>query len=412
MIMKKIILFLFGTLSFILKGQEQINFGDSQKPVPTVSYLSNYTESPASISTGIPQINIPLFSFNTNNDKISINYSIDYHVGNEFDYEVPASDVGTGWSIIGSGIISRKINREVDEIYDNAGAQFYQKNEFDDEYYYNLPNGKAGKFKFKRDVVNNTFSVVELSGNKLKIEYTRDDTNSATLILNKFKISDDNGIQYVFEDYTQSTTSIDILSIKYKSSFNLTKILDSNNIELVSYTYQKNSKYDQNNIFLYQTCKLGSIQIKKGASIEFIYDYHEDLENTLNDPYSIHNINIKNYQNNLQYSFEFSYSSMVFHDPYLNTNYNKRILNTITKFNKIHQQQDLYTLLYQQDTESIPGMLKRIIYPSKGVVEYNFEKNQIYVNKEDPNFLYHYRYQYVDSEIQYLKATNQINYVY
>lgn len=408
--MRKIILLLIGSISFIIKGQNQINFGDFEKPVPSQSYLSNYIDTQTSISTGVPSINIPLFSFKTSNQNLNINYTIDYHIRNEFDYDEPAGEIGTGWSLLGSGVISRKINGDVDEIYENSAATFYQKNEFDDIYYYFLPNGKSGKFKMIRDLINDTFSLKELSAQKIKIEYTRDYSKIGTLVVNSFKIIDDNGLQFIFDDYTQSKTFFEILPIIYKSSFQLTKILDPNNIELVTYNYQKQTKYDDYNNFLYQTSKLSNIDIKNNVKIDFSYNYSNSLENTLNDPYSISNVNIKDYQNNLQYSLGFVYSFMDFKDTYLDVNYNKRILNSLVKYNKKTVEQERHNFIYQQINENIPGMLKRIVYPSKGVVEYNFEKNETYVNQEDPAYLSFYKDHYEYSDLQYLTTTNSINF--
>ncbi|MFP3548323.1 hypothetical protein SB748_33615, partial [Rhizobium sp. SIMBA_035] len=85
----------------------------------------------------------------------------------------------------------KKIIMGLDECYDNAGAVFFQKNEFDDLYYYNLP-GLSGKFRIKRDVTNNTFSLINLMPNNAKIEYARD-SNTATFKADAFTITADNG---------------------------------------------------------------------------------------------------------------------------------------------------------------------------------------------------------------------------
>ena len=89
-----------------------------------------------------------------------------------------------------------------------------------------------------RDTITNTFTLNNLTENHIKIDYVRT-SNTATLILSSFKITDESGIQYVFEDYSVALRDY---HNNYKSAFYLSKILDENNIEVVKFTYQKNTK--------------------------------------------------------------------------------------------------------------------------------------------------------------------------
>ena len=126
-------------MSIIVNAQQgDINFGDLPRPVPSVSSLPTYTESPISLATGIPDINYPLLRLLTNDKSISANLLLQYHPANMNETQA-GSEVGMGWTMFSGGVISREIVDELDERYDDASWQYYQKNKFNDVYYYNLP---------------------------------------------------------------------------------------------------------------------------------------------------------------------------------------------------------------------------------------------------------------------------------
>lgn len=256
-----------------MQARQELNFGEFPKPVPSVSSLSTYTDTPVSLATGIPDINFPLMQLGTHSKEISLGVSLSYHPLNVSQNE-PASQVGSGWSAFSGGSISREIIMGPDEKYSNAAAPNYKKNEFDDFYYYNLP-GISGKFRILRDIENNTFSIINLTANNVKITYIRNN-NDATLIIDSFIITDDRGNRFIFNDYAQSRHSDSIFTSAgtlYRSAFFLSKILDSNNTELAEFTYTKDSKYKNNTLLMYQSCKLKSILSKDYGSIDLEYAY-------------------------------------------------------------------------------------------------------------------------------------------
>jgi len=438
-------LILLGSLSASYNAQD-INFGDFSKPVPSVSSLAAYTNTAVSYATGIPDISIPLLNLPCNNKNINLSLNLSYNPMNVAPGEA-ASDVGTGWSLFMGGVISRKIVGEIDEKNADASVPYYNKNAFDDIYYYNLP-GISGKFKFVRNIAANTFSIVNLSSNQINIEYTRD-SNTATLILNSFTITDTKGIKYIFSDNSLSNSEQNshlLGGLVYKSAFFLSQIKDANNIQIANFTYQKDTKYKHNsNSFIqYQTCKLKTITSPSYGKIELDYLYDSSKENTMNDPYNIDKVRLKDHYNHIitQYGFEYSDYGYDFFNGSLTVNMGKRILTKLKKINKNNvvsentefqynsQEYEQYTggifspygynLTYfcpEPDFTKDPrraglGVLKRVVNPTGGVVEYNFEPQEIYIDKTTPE------YQapivngtsFVNSQLQYLKDFNQFSF--
>lgn len=418
--------------------QQQVNFGDFSRPVPSVSSLATYSNTPISNATGLPDISFPLLGLPTSNNDVSLNVGLSYNAMNVSQNE-PANQSGTGWSVFAGGVISRSIENNIDEMYDDTSNGNYIKNIFDDIYYYTLP-GVSGKFKFKRNLTDNTFELINLSSNKIKIEYTRS-SNTATLILESFTITDTKGIKYFFNDYSRSNQERNVYlpgGKVYKSAFFLSQIKDANNVELASFTYQKDIKYKNNSTtIVYQTSKLKSITSPGFGKIEFDYVYDSALEGSMNDPYQLQKLTLKDNYNHLisGYNFEyilFGYNYSALGNP-LNIDY-KRSLTKLKKLDKNGSVSEITEFEYG-DSAAVPspgmspsslcdnlypsftpkvaqGILKRVITPNKGVIEYNFEPNQYYKDRSEPNYVNSILSgnSFIDEEVQYLASFKDLYY--
>ncbi|MBB6330325.1 hypothetical protein HNP24_001275 [Chryseobacterium sediminis] len=404
--------------------QQQVNFGDSSRPVPSVSSLATYANTPVSNATGLPDISFPLLGLPTYNSGMSLNVGLSYNPMNASQSE-PASQTGTGWTVFAGGVISRSIELDIDEMYDDPSGGNYVKNNFNDIYYYNLP-GVSGKFKFKRNLTNNTFELINLSSNKIKIEYTRT-SNTATLILDSFTITDTNGTKYFFNDYSRSNQERNAYSLGgkvYRSAFFLSQIKDANNVELANFTYQKNIKYKNgSSTLIYETCKLKTITSPGFGKIELEYLYDSFLEGSMNDPYQLQKISLKDNYNHMISGYGFEYLG----NP----------LRTLMKLKKLDKNESVsettefeygasaapqspgmspHDLCDQSTLPTLPktayGVLKRIISPAKGVVEYNFEPNQYYKDKNEPSYANSIvsGNSFIDPELQYFSPFKDILY--
>ncbi|MPT31593.1 MAG: hypothetical protein E2600_07985, partial [Chryseobacterium sp.] len=396
-----------------MKGQTQpeFNFGDMPKPVPSVSSLSTYTDTPVSLSLGIPEISLPLMELPLRKGSIPVGLS--YSPMNVSEKE-PASETGMGWSLFLGGVISREIVNRVDEFY-QLNNNDYQKNEFDDVYYYNLP-GMAGKFKFKRDIIQNTFSLIDLTPqNHIKINYTRDNSNQLTLLINSFTITDDQGNQYLFNDSSTSTLYDGSMinqaywGLDYKSAFFVTQIKDANNIEIANFTYRKDTKTSDGQ-FLYKTCKLENVNSPFGH-VHIDYDYSEAYENMMTDPYSIKSVTLNNfYTATSAYYFDYAYIDQT----YQNKIHKKRMLKALRRMKGVTELEKTEFLYYPNESSSGYGcngtaqvaspsnVLKQIIYPGKGTTTYMYEMNETFVNKNDPGYLDDINQNYTDHCLQYM----------
>lgn len=410
-----------------LHAQQSVNFGDFAKPVPSVSSLATYTNTPISNATGLPDISFPLVSLPSYNSAVSLNAGLSYNPMNVSDTE-PSSQVGRGWSLFAGGVISRSIENDIDELYDNAASNDYYKNSFDDTYYYNLP-GISGKFKFVRDTQNNTFRLVNLTANKVKIEYTRTG-NTATLIVDSFTITDNKGIRYIFNDYSRNNQERNVYLSSgkvYRSAFFLTQIRDANNVELANFTYQKDVKYKNTGTVSYETCKLKTIAAPGFGTIEFEYSYDAGLENAMADPYQLQKVLLKDLYGHLisGYSFDYQvmgYSRMLNGIKKLNRN---NAVSENTRFEYGYAAHNAPPVVSGTDPDALcPGLyagfpvigereiLKKVINPSGGVVEYNFEQNLKYKNRSEPAYVNEILSgnTFSDPEVQYINQFWGVDY--
>jgi hypothetical protein len=83
------------------------------KPAPNAASLGKFFETPVSLYTGIPEINIPLTSIQEG--EISLPVSLSYHAGGIKVDEV-ASSAGLGWSLNAGGVITRSTRGLPDNI--------------------------------------------------------------------------------------------------------------------------------------------------------------------------------------------------------------------------------------------------------------------------------------------------------
>ncbi|PZU22506.1 MAG: hypothetical protein DI622_06070, partial [Chryseobacterium sp.] len=404
---------------------QQISYGDLPNPVPSVSAMAKYQEAPISIATGLPSINIPIVSISSLDKNISESIGLSYNPNTVIDGEY-ISEVGLGWTKFSGGVISRTIVAGLDERFDNTGTGNYNQNKFDDIYYYNLPNGLNGKFKINRD--GNTFTIYDEGTNNVNIDYTRT-SNNATLIIDSFTITDDKGYKYIFNDYSQNLYSEN--GKLYKSAFFFIIIKNASGVELLKYEYQKDNRYfNGTSTILYQSCKLKKINSPGSGNIKIEYNLDSSLEETMNDPYSVTNITLENNSGKILSKFSFEYTFNFFSGKRTLVNikklnvdnlngtpaevtgllyYNNALPDNTPVFSNLlacGATQD-YNTIYPK--ERVIGVLQKIILPTGGVTEYNFEPNEFFYDKSDQTYINSLK-DYVDPNTQQVQSLSSSDY--
>lgn len=248
--MKNIILILFALhclFSFAQNEQAQQEvlrkrFQEPQalSPSPDLRNMLQFTQTPVSEYTGIPDVKIPLYTFLCTKN-LDFNLNLKYHP-NAVKKEERAGSTGLGWSLFAGGSITRVVKGLPDETnttsmqniplkglhtpinaflgndFDNflnnssyvfpASRNLYDKlyesiesGVFDtsyDIYYYDFM-GYSGSFYLKMSDDLNSLSVVKLDNSNVKItvQFTKY-PSSDSYEINSFTLYDENGNKYFF----------------------------------------------------------------------------------------------------------------------------------------------------------------------------------------------------------------------
>lgn len=407
--MKRKLLAILFLISVIASGQTSV--GGSQAPASVSSYAS-YINSPVSIATGIPDISFPLMSLPTHKKDYNVNIGVSYHPSNIKGQE-PASDVGSGWSLMYGGIISREVINGVDEREGYLDSYINPNNISNDIYNYSLPSA-SGKFKIEKKS-DYTFEVINLSPSNVKIELIGTPKKDFYLC-DSFKITDEKGYQYIFNDYAISQTPVHLYqNMKYWSAFYLNKIVSPSNQELVNYQNKEYSTYLGGEL-QYRFYKPEIITSKDLGSIAMVYNY--DLNSgPYNDPCELLSTTLKDVNGNVIEQLTFDYTGVAhnYTEDEISYSISKRCLSKITKRDKASNVIEATQFLYEQygygDYGPIPnhygayflydgidnnnfgynpkfmtkGLLRSVKLPAGGQIEYLFGPHRSKYEFEDVN---------------------------
>jgi hypothetical protein len=180
---------------------------------PNAASLGKYGEIPVGYSTGIPNINVPVYEITSGSLKIPI--SLSYHAGGIRVEEI-ASWVGLGWSLNAGGVITRQVRGLADE---SGGGYIYHSGDVSD--YINSVMNSTQKQAYKDDITDgNTDSqqdiyVYNLGGESGKF-FLKPNGDILTIPFSKNKIAgggdswivtDVNGTNYYFTAKETTTTT-------------------------------------------------------------------------------------------------------------------------------------------------------------------------------------------------------------
>lgn len=249
-------------------------------PTPNAAALGKFGEIPVKLSTGIPSIGIPFYTYKNERTNLQLSVGIQYHAGGH-KVEDMASNVGLGWALNAGGLISRTMRGRPDDelngyIYSDKLPYLYtsdfnrstvpssslstnggicsqnssdyltvknvSENELDGEsdiFHFNMGNF-SGEFFFKKDG-----TIQLMSQSNLKISYSRTSTPGLYYI-DEFVITDDKGCKYFFnqKEWMETVSSLGgslPVMPTYVSTWHLTKILAPDGQNAIDFVYRGNS---------------------------------------------------------------------------------------------------------------------------------------------------------------------------
>ncbi|MCY0976454.1 hypothetical protein PGH12_04745 [Chryseobacterium wangxinyae] len=428
---------------FYVKISSQNTTVDIFKPIPTVSYLSTYIDTPVDISTGVPKVDLPGFSLPTKNKNVNINVSMSYHSKNAVRFQ-QSSDVGLGWSMMNvNNVISKTVIGGPDEAAANNPLMNMEYFQFNDVFYFNA-FGMSGKFVFRKANNTNVITVQNLGTSKEKIEFTNSTTKYFDIL--NFKITDEFGNQYFFDKTGKALSH----SYNYKGAYYLSKVLDAQNQEIITVEYAEYHYNEMPNI-IFTDYKPKKIISKGYGEINLEYDYYpqnryKSNSTHMSDCYLVKKLELKDQENRLLQQIDLTYGGLTYYKYFYGGNvaYDTTVLDKITRKNNQGNEIEAYSFAYNStgtereygpspnfgfdvctsDPEPVRewtdnpkystiGTLSKMILPTKGYVKFNFESSQYYVNRtsvtQSPLTGSTISYEH-DKETQYYKLITSSNF--
>lgn len=221
-------------------------------PSPEAQSFMRYGEIPVDISTGVPDIQVPLYQITSG--KLSLPLSITYHSSGIKVNDV-ASVVGLGWRLSAGGVLTKSVVGKPDnsssygmfsypyltkgqiDALPQDGSQFMElkmvaEGTMDgesDKYYYSAGDKLSGEF-----IYDHSLNVVqaEYSDNKIIGLYPLAYETGPSA----YEVIGTDGTKYYFEACEYSATDMDP---HYISSWWLTRIVSADNVDQITFEYQK-----------------------------------------------------------------------------------------------------------------------------------------------------------------------------
>jgi hypothetical protein len=235
-------------------GQNAPNLSNAATLTPGSEKGSKLSSVPVNIFTGVPQVGVPLYSYASPNNGLSLSLSLDYFAGGTQVAESPTS-VGLGWYLNSGGSISRTVRGAPDD-YPNTGFMYasaipsdYRANS--DKYYfdsldaqqdifqYNF-NGRSGKF-----YIGKNGQIVIVPACKMKITPVIGTGNLASQIVS-FRMVTEDGNKYDFSAVESSyfSTPSDTTLFRsayyghtYNSAWYLTQVIAAFSADTIKFNY-------------------------------------------------------------------------------------------------------------------------------------------------------------------------------
>lgn len=220
---------------------------------PEAVALIKLTEYPVSMTTGVPDINIPLFEVEVSN--LALPLSLQYHAGG-FKINEQSTRVGLGWTLSTDLQVARTING-IDDFsnkgYINNGLRnsipypFYKYSNyinFPSENAYNMASGEVDGMpdKFSYKLLNKSGSFFFWQNNAgtytfIPVPY---DNIKITFVNDQFVITDTDGTTYYFAEKEitgEAISSTGTCTNCHVTAWKCTKIISNLGIQEITFSY-------------------------------------------------------------------------------------------------------------------------------------------------------------------------------
>lgn len=224
---------------------------------PEAANLIKYLDVPVDKSTGVPNIDIPLYNVQLNGFNLPL--SLSYHAGG-IKVEEESTNAGLGWVLNAGGIITREIKNKPDEIggyYTFSGPPAVPANRWVDPPYYAYVNGVLTHVKgVIHDLVPGIYDtepdLFYFNVNGLSGKFLFDKNHVVKLIPEQnikieligapftgFKLTNSDGTQYIFtvKESSGSTDNLGQSAGINTSGWRLSQIITINK-ETIDFNYQ------------------------------------------------------------------------------------------------------------------------------------------------------------------------------
>lgn len=341
---------------------------------PNAAAFERYGNTPVNLATGLPQINVPIYTIKTTNYALPVYAS--YHAGG-IKVDDLSGDIGLGWNLNAGYTISRTLRGLPDE-RPNGYLKPLSGPSLIPSYEYTSSNTTIDTFKVVADGFKDTqpdefsFSIGGFSGKfilapgkvillpdqDVKVEYTLAGSDLS------FVLTDSKGIKYYFNDFaTTYQISCQGDEFPYNSSWYISKIAFPDTKEEITFQYfteqQGMSSLSESKIYEYggvgprpvksRSCE-SSILVneKKLSQVLFpqgklLFNYNTaklDVTNT----HAIDKMQLQNKQGVLEKEFRFNYS---YYNPSSSNNLAKKLkLDSIRTFDHNNVKLSGYSFAY------------------------------------------------------------------
>lgn len=405
------------------QGDDESNIRELVKipvpPSPNAAALGKFGDIPVGLSTGIPSISIPFFTWSDILKELSVEVGLSYHAGGH-KVEDMTSNCGLGWVLNGAGVISRTVKGIPDDgeqgflntpslrsvftasadhmnmLPGSTSIGFHYGNS---NYYDTIKkiserymDGEADMFNLSAGNISAKFfidkngDVTFLTQTNLDLQYTRYSPGGA---INKFTLIDERSIKYIF-DVIETTDPVPLEVIPGSQTmtcitgFYLSKIISADGIDTIKFSYTGfgnlvyetgfsetysvtwiNGAYTYNAPqYNYYSVTTGSVRLSQisfpdSTKISFSYGFARDDYDGDN---ALTSVSMSNGSESRKFDLSYDYFSTEY-DPYAGTvfsanDYSKRL--KLTKVQRISGTDSIPPFLFEYNSTNLPPRNSRM----------------------------------------------------